>query len=230
MYEELSENFIEQTPPYSVVKDALPDGSLNSGQLPSQCLTVNLILPTPCDLLSAHCDMLSAHCDMMFAHCDMLSAHCDMLSAHCDTLSAHCNMLSAHCDMLSAHCNMPSSSCTMVYSQRAPLELTFDTSRFVSESYSSSPGEPGTPGSQPREEEEPVAGVPIADLLVRASGSMQRNASYNCLSSHRGKGHAIDTCNVDMTFDLHVVCPVLTRVTWISQLLCQPRRENQLLC
>ena len=198
MYEELSENFIEQTPPYSVVKDALPDGSLNSGQLPSQCLTVNLILPTPCDLLSAHCGMLSAHCDM-----------------------------------LSAHCNMPSSSsCTMVYSQRAPLELTFDTSRFVSESYSSSPGEPGTPGSQPREEEEPVAGVPIADLLVRASGSMQRNASYHCLSSHRGKGHALNTCHIDMTFDLRAVCPVLNRVTWISQLLllCQPRRENQLLC
>ena len=31
MYEDLSENFIEQKPPYSVVKDSAPDGSLKAG-------------------------------------------------------------------------------------------------------------------------------------------------------------------------------------------------------
>ena len=69
---------------------------------------------------------------------------------------------------------MPS-SCDMMYSHHAPLELTFDTGRFVPESYSSSPGEASTPGSLHREaqESEPVAGVPIADLLVRAVGEMR---------------------------------------------------------
>ena len=31
MYEDLSENFIEQKPPYSVVKDSASDGSLKAG-------------------------------------------------------------------------------------------------------------------------------------------------------------------------------------------------------
>lgn len=96
------------------------------------------------------------------------------LSVNLFNVVCPCDMFSAPCHMLCSHCDMLPSSCDMMYSHHAPLELTFDTGRFVPESYSSSPGEASTPGSLHREaqESEPVAGVPIADLLVRAVGEM----------------------------------------------------------
>ena len=80
----------------------------------------------------------------------------------------------------------------------SPSELTFDTGRFVPESYSSSSGEPGTPGSQ-REalESEPVAGVPIADLLVRRGCGEGHVSEYDSIAQDikKVKGLVLDTKN-----------------------------------
>lgn len=183
MYEDLSENFVEQKPPYSVVKDSIADGSLKAGAFTVTSSCPGLLLS--CVVVFGCTSLLFTPCNMLSAPCDMLSAHCNMLSAPCVMLCTHCNMLFAPCDMLSAPCDMLPSPCNMMYSCHAPLELTFDTGRFVPESYSSSPGEPSTPGSLHREaqESEPVAGVPIADLLVRAVG--EHVTKWHCTSKER---------------------------------------------
>ena len=161
MYEDLSENFVEQKPPYSVVKDSIADGSLKAGVLTvtSSCLGSLL----SCDAVfgcTSFCKLIQ--CCLPLQHVVYPLRHVLCPLQHVVT----------PCHMLCANCNMLPSSCDKMYSHHAPLELTFDTGRFVPESYSSSPGEASTPGSLHREaqESEPVAGVPIADLLVRGVG------------------------------------------------------------